>query len=93
MPHDLLDKGSVPFQAEGRLLTVLHKNILNLPVQYDLGNMPKDSYIQVQRVRADITGPNGFHYTSDWSATQTSHVRYSNCGNCTSVSRALSARI
>jgi ABC-2 family transporter protein len=57
---------------EGRLFSVLHKNIVNLPVQIDLGNMSKESFVEVQRFRAEITGPNGFHYTSDWSSTRAS---------------------
>jgi len=58
--------------SEGRLFSVLHKNVINLPVQIDLGNLAKDSSIEVQRVRVEITGPNGFHYTSDWSSTRAS---------------------
>jgi len=63
------DSSSAHQQPAGSVLTILHKNIIEVPVQVDLGKMQDNSYVDVQRVRAEITGPNGFHYMSDWSAT------------------------
>jgi hypothetical protein len=49
------------------LIVIEHKNILGIPVQVQLNDTSDNSFVQVERVRFDIDGPNGFHYSSDWS--------------------------
>jgi hypothetical protein len=40
---------------------------LNLPIQADLPGLSKDGFVQLERVRIVIDGPNGLHYTSNWT--------------------------
>ncbi len=54
-------------QPDGRVFIFQHKVLLEIPVKVQLKDIDENSAVSVQRVRAEITGPNGFHYTSDWS--------------------------
>jgi hypothetical protein len=59
-------------QPAGKLFTFQKKVAIGLPVDVTLTGLPDRSELQVQRYRIAITGPAGFHYTSDWSITQAS---------------------
>jgi hypothetical protein len=56
----------VPPQGNGPLMVFQHKNVIQIPVQAQLKDTSDDSFLQVQRIRLDIDGPNGFHYSSGW---------------------------
>jgi hypothetical protein len=63
-----LDTNPMLQQPDGRLFVFQHKVVVDLPLQVQLKGFDENSIIAVQRVRAEITGANGFHYTSDWSS-------------------------
>jgi hypothetical protein len=54
-------------QLAGRLLIIRHKVILGIPVQAQLTGLPSHAAVEIQRFRAILDGPAGFHYTSDWN--------------------------
>jgi hypothetical protein len=56
----------VPPQGKGPLMVFQHKNVIQIPVQVQLNDTSEDSFVQVQRLRLDIDGANGFHYSSGW---------------------------
>jgi hypothetical protein len=67
------DDNPVRQQPAGRLFTVLHKVDIQIPVQVQLPVTTSDETdVVVQRIRATIDGPNGFHYASDWTSTRAS---------------------
>lgn len=67
-----LDTSAQHQQPAGRLFSIEHKVILQLPVQVELPGMSDETFVQVQRYRATIDGPNGFHFASDWIGTRAS---------------------
>jgi hypothetical protein len=59
-------------QPEGRLFTIEHKVIIQIPVQVQLPGLSDETFVAAQRFHASITGPNGFNYDTDWAATSAS---------------------
>jgi hypothetical protein len=57
-------------QPDGRTFLFQHKVVLDIPVQVQLPGLDPKAYVDVERVRLTLDGPNGFHYTSDWSTGQ-----------------------
>ncbi len=57
-------------QPSGKLFTFRHKVGITLPVNLHLTGLSNQSALQVQRYRVTLTGPNGFHYASDWATDQ-----------------------
>jgi hypothetical protein len=54
-------------QPDGRTFFFQHKVVLDIPVQVQLPGFDPKAYVDVERVRITLDGPNGYHYTSDWS--------------------------
>jgi len=54
-------------QPSGRLMVFRHKLALGIPVQAQITGLPPHAAVEVQRFRAIIDGPSGFHYASPWS--------------------------
>jgi hypothetical protein len=57
---------AVPSQ-EGKPFTFQHKYIMQIPVHVEIPGNPDETFIEGQRIRFTIDGPNGYHYTSDWT--------------------------
>jgi len=55
-------------QHEGTPFTVQHKYLMQLPVQVSLPGVSDETFVAVQRVHFTIDGPNGYHYSSDWTS-------------------------
>jgi hypothetical protein len=54
--------------TSGRLFVFQNKINLNLPVMVQLNGVDDKTFIEAQRYRLTLDGPNGVHYTSDWSS-------------------------
>jgi hypothetical protein len=65
-----LDTDPMRQQPAGRLFNFRHEVVLEIPVQVQLQRLDDKSVVVVQRMRAAIDGPGGFHYSSDWSSDQ-----------------------
>jgi hypothetical protein len=55
-------------QPAGRVFDKQKKILLAIPVQLQLNTLPDGNFIELQRARVTIDGPDSFHYTSDWSS-------------------------
>jgi hypothetical protein len=57
-------------QAPGPVLIRQKKVLVVLPVDLKLNTLPDKNFIELQRARVTIDGPEGFHYVSDWTSDQ-----------------------
>jgi hypothetical protein len=55
-------------QPSGHLFSFRHQVAVGIPVLVQLTGLSPHSAIEVQRFRAVIDGPGGYHYTSAWNA-------------------------
>jgi hypothetical protein len=62
----------VPPPASGRLAMLRNNVELEIPVVVQLNNLPETGYVEEQAFQVSVSGPAGFHFTSNWMPLQKS---------------------
>ena len=53
-------------QPDGRLISVMHKQFLEIPVNLTFNDLSGKGFLDVEQARVTLDGPNGFHYDTGW---------------------------